>query len=278
MKDIYLRDSEGFIILEPHCSGLWKKKNYLAPINFYFNTVYEYDIRQANVSVMRAFKILPDAVLDRLASIPKIDRVVAIGELEKDPKYEHLKKDIARGIEYARHKLFMENRLEDRDILSIKNDAIFTLGKKLKYTEFGPIEFIMKNRYSMFHKIENVEFYYDSKAKTVSAKGISDSVLDSPDHQKGMLKFLRTVFQLLLRDNKDSLREYLIEFTDQYKSRQLPYYYYRELKSDNIYRSRFSIGKHTYNYTEVNQEQVDKLDISFNYNFYVLPLLRLYLF
>ena len=278
MKDDYYRDPDGFIVLEPYCSGLWKKKNYLAPVNSFFSKVFEYDIKQANVSVMRAFKILPDAVLDRLASIPKTDRNVSIGLLEKKDEYKHLKRDIARGIEYARHELFMANRLEDKDILSIKNDAVFILGRRLKQTKFGPIEFVLKNSYSMFHKIESTEFYYDSRTKIITAKGISDSVIETPDHQNGMLIFLRNVFDLLLRDNKDKLREYLIQFTDDYKSRRLPYTYYREMKSDNLYRSAMVLGDYAIHLDNITQEQVDKIDISYNYNYFVLPLLRLYLF
>ena len=274
----YTRDSDGFIILEPRFSELWNRVDYKAPINFYFNRVYEYDIRQANVSVMRAFKVLPDSVLDKLANLPKIDRNTTIGNLEKDKKYEHLIGDIAKGIKYAKRELFLANRIQTEEILSIKNDAVFLLGRKLKETKFGPIEFILKNQYSMFHRIEDIEFYYNMKDDTLTIKGISDQVLETEDHINGMLKFFRTVFRYLLRGNREKLREYLIDFADKYKARKLPYQYYRELKSDNQYRSGMIIGEYALNLTQITQEQVMQLDINYNYQRFILPLLQLYLF
>lgn len=273
----YERDEDGFIILRPKFSDLWDKVDYKAPVNFYLNRVFEYDIRQANVSVLRAFDVLPSVVLDRLANLPKIDRNVAIGNLEKEEKYKHLKIDIARGIKYAKRELFLANRLQSDEILSIKNDAVFVMGRRLKVTKFGPIEFILKNRFSMFHRIEGIEFYYDGTKDLVTAKGISDEVMETPDHQHGMLEFFRTVFKLLLKDNRVKLRKYLLTFTDQYKSRVLPHQYYRELNSDNQYRSAMVIGDYALHLTEISQDQVSQIDINYNYQRFVLPLLQQYL-
>lgn len=277
MKE-YRRDPDGFIILERKHSKLWEKKNYLSPIPSYIGPVYEYDIRQANVSVLRYFKRLPNVVLDELASMPKIDRNVAIGKLEREPQYAHLKKDIASGIEFARYKLMYANLLQDAEILSIKNDAIFILGRKLKYTEFGPIQFVMKHKFSLFYKIEGLEFYYSSRDKAITVKGMSDDILEEPEHQKGMLNFLRKVFDYLLCGNREGLRKYLIDFTDDYKSRKLPHCYYRELNSDNLYRSVMVIGDCAFHLENITQEQVDKIDISYNYNYFVLPILQAHLF
>lgn len=273
----YERDEDGFIILRPKFSDLWDKVDYKAPVNFYLNRVFEYDIRQANVSVLRAFDVLPSVVLDRLANLPKIDRNVAIGNLEKEEKYKHLKTDIARGIKYAKRELFLANRLQSDEILSIKNDAVFVMGRRLKVTKFGPIEFILKNRFSMFHRIEGIEFYYDGTKDLVTAKGISDEVMETPDHQHGMLEFFRTVFKLLLKDNRVKLRKYLLDFTDHYKSRVLPHQYYRELNSDNQYRSAMVIGDYALHLTEISQDQVSQIDINYNYQRFVLPLLQQYL-
>ena len=272
------RNERGFLILRPRCSGLWTERSYLSQIPSYLDHVYEYDIRQANVSVMRELKILPEPVLDELAGMPKLDRNVAIGKLEKEERYAHLKKDIARGIQYARYRLFAANHIEDHEVLSIKNDAVFIMGHKLQETKFGAIEFVQKNKFSMFHKIESLEFYYTSKTKEIVVKGLSDDILAVEDHQNGMLNFLRNVFTYLLRGNRDGLRSYLIKFTDSYKSRALPCCYYRELNSDNHYRSAMRIGDSVMHLDNISPEQVDNIDISYNYNYFVLPLLRLYLF
>ena len=272
------RNERGFLILRPKCSGLWNARNYLSPVQSYLDSVFEYDIRQANVSVLREFKVLPDPVLDELSGMPKIDRNIAIGNLEKEEQYAHLKKDISRGIKYARYKLFAANLIQDHEVLSIKNDAVFVMGRRLSERRFGAIEFVEKHKFSMYHKIESLEFYYSSRTKDIVVKGLSDDILDVEDHQKGMLEFLRTIFSFLLKGNRDGLRSYLIKFTDQYKGRELPYYYYRELNSDNHYRSAMRIGDSVMHLDNITQEQVDNIDISYNYNYFVLPLIRLYLF
>lgn len=275
MTDIKNIKNDGFIVLKRKYSELYKKVNYTAPVKYIVNTIYEYDIKMANVSVLRASKGLPEKVLSRIENLTKEERVIMIGNMiRENPK---IQKNISKGIIDAKRKLFQVNQIMDSEVLSIKNDAVFIIGRKLKVTKFGPVEFVVKNKYSLYHNIEGLEFYYNSNNKEVTVKGMNDDIINTDDHQNGMLIFLRTVFDYLIYDRHQSLREYLIDFTDQYKSRKLTYSYYREMNSENIYRFKDEIDGYTFNLESVSQDDVKDLNIVYNYKFYVLPIIQQYI-
>ena len=282
-------ENSDFIQLERTFSNLFEKTSYCAPIDYCINRIYEYDIKMANISMLRQRKYFPEDVLDKLAAQPKFEREKAIGMMIRSQKEikgtSKIEKIIKKGIFRSKERLFRENGIQDSDVLSIKNDAVFIIGRKLRKTTFGDVEFVLKNSFSAYHMINRIEFYYDRSNKSFVVKGIADEIIDEPDHQKGMLQFLNKVISYLIYDRKDDLRKYLIQFSDQYKSRKLPHQYYRELNHENIYRDKNSIsyksGDHdesiSFNYDVANDDMVDSLNITFNYLFYVLPLIRLHL-
>ena len=100
-----------------------------------------------------------------------------------------------------------------------------------------------------------------------------------------LVRFLGKVMDYLLMDRTQDLRKYLIQFSNDYKSRRLPYQYYRELNAFNIYRNNQIIqykdqtNKHTlsFNYLQVNDAMIPELNINFNYLFYVLTIIRIHL-
>lgn len=269
------RDDQGFITLIRKYSALYKKVSYLAPLSYCTNMIYEYDIKQANVSVMRYRRSLPVKILNKLASLDKNQRNIVVGKMLIENKA--LGKDIAKGIIEAKQLLFEANHIQDAEVLSIKNDAVFVVGQKLKVTKFGPIEFVIKNSFSMYQKINNLEFYYNKHTRDVVIKGLGDAVIETGDHCNGMLEFIKNVFDYVIYDRKDALRKYLIEFSDDYKNRRLPYQYYREMNSENIYRFAYEVDDYTFNMTAISPDQIEELNITYNYMFYVLPLIRQYI-
>lgn len=269
------RDPEGFIVLQHTCSGLWKKTNYRTSRTKVLDRIYEYDIRSANTSAMRASKKFDRRLLDMLESMPRNLREVTVGNMiSKDRK---IYKIIATGIRSGREKLFRLNCLQDDEILSIKNDAVFVIGRKLKHTKFGPIEFKLKGQYSMYQLIEKIEYYYDGRAKTVTLKGVNDKIVQHPDHQEGMMVFLNTVFRYVSRDQIDELREYLIQFVHDYKAKRLPHQYYRELNSANLYRTDMDIAGFVYNLDTATDRDLDIINPVYNYKRFILPILQQYL-
>lgn len=284
------RDEDGFIILKRKYSELYEKTNYRAPIEYCINRIYEYDIKAANVSTLMQKGYIPENIAKTLLQQPKEIREKAIGLMIKEQKEltgsSKLYKIISKRIYRAKERLFSENGIQDDEVLSIKNDAIFVIGRKLRVTSFGGVEFVLKNSFSAYHLINGIEFYYDKKSGKFTVKGIQDEVIETPDHEAGMLKFLEKVLTYLLYDRRDDLRSYLIKFSDQYKSRKLPHQYYRELNSENIYRNKLTISYKegtnmtksiSFNYEDINDDMIDELNITFNYLFYILPLIRLHL-
>ena len=141
------RDSQGFLHLQKKYSELYQKTSYLTKETVITNRIYEYDIKAANISALSQEGFDSD-MLHKLAMLDKKDREVAVGKMIRQDKRvgEIIKKQIKR----ARENLFRSNGLQDKDIVSIKNDAVFVLGRALNYTRFGEMEFKLKNQYAAF--------------------------------------------------------------------------------------------------------------------------------
>lgn len=269
------RDRDGFILLERNYSDLYKKVNYLSPLKTVQNKIYEYDIHAANLTMLRESKKINKNTLDVLSRMDKGPREIAVGKMIRANKQFGV--IIKRGILRARERLFRENLIQDYEVLSIKNDAVFVIGRKLKHTKFGEVEFKLKNQYTLYQNIEKIEFYYDRRHKRVDIKGVKDDIVNHPDHQNGMMEFFRTVFGYVILDQRNDLREYILDFVHQYKAKTLPYQYYRELNSSNCYRTIIEIAGFDYNMDEIGQGDLGMINPIFNYTKYILPIIRYYL-
>lgn len=267
-------DKEGFVTLKRKYSELYKKTNYLSERPIIIDRIYEYDIRSANTSALRASGKIDESILTMLEGLNKQAREETVGKMIRKDKSKTIWPLIAKGIRGAREQLFRYNQLQDDDILSIKNDAVFVIGRKLKYTKFGPFEFRAKHQYSAYMLIEKVEIYYDQRNKSLTIKGVRDEVVEHPDHQNGMVQFLLKVFKYLVMDQRDALREYLIDFVHDYKAMKLPYQYYRELNGNNIYRTKIELSGFEYNLSEIGQVDLDIINPVYNYTKFILPIIR----
>ena len=130
-------DKEGFVTLKRKYSELYKKTNYLSERPIIIDRIYEYDIRSANTSALRASGKIDESILTMLEGLNKQAREETVGKMIRKDKSKTIWPLIAKGIRSAREQLFRYNQLQDDDILSIKNDAVFVIGRKLKYTKFG---------------------------------------------------------------------------------------------------------------------------------------------
>ena len=268
------RDKDGFLYLRKRYSELWQKTNYLTKEVLVVNHIYEYDIKSANVSALSMEGFNQD-VLAKLTEMPKDAREKAVGKMIRSNK--EIDKIIRKWIKRAREFLFRENLIQDSDVVAIKNDAVFTSGRKLTNTTFGYIEFRIKNHYSAYLNLDGLEIYYNRRKKTVDIKGIRDDVLSHMDHQNGILQFIVTCMEYLVTDRRDALRRYLIEFSQEYKSRSLPICYYREMNSYNIYRTVYELSGYSFNLLMVDQSDIKTINIQYNYNRFVLPMIRLFI-
>lgn len=270
------RGRDGFIHLKRKYSTLFEKTNYTTELPFIINRITEYDLKAANISAMEASGKFDPKVIARLRDMPKEQREITVGLMEREDR--SITKIKKRGIQHAREMLFDANKLQDIEIVSIKNDAVFVAGRRLKYTDFGSYHFIPKNVYSLFMQLDKrLEFYYDGKHKRVDVKGLGKDVPEDPDHQNGMLKFFQNVFQYLVQDRRAQLKQYLIEFVEAYKAKELPICYYKEMNSYSIYRSNLIIGTDSYYMTEASEEDLESINGIYNFTRYILPIVQTFL-
>ena len=79
---------------------------------------------------------------------------------------------------------------------------------------------------------------------------------------------------LLEMDRRRALRKYLIEFSEDYKSRRLPKEYYREMNRANIYRTTMEISNYAYCMSDISDDEIDRVNGVYNYMRFVLPVIQ----
>lgn len=244
-------------------SELYKKKNFLLDLPYLISIpIYEYDISKANINILYHEKAISIEEYSRLRMMSRQSRQVSIGLMIKEnPKINEV---LANGIIEAKRKFFEANNIQDNEILSIKNDAVFVTGRQMQHTKFENIEFLLKNYYSLYMKIFNLEIYYRSDQVTgwdmIDVKGINDSKLEL--HRNGMLVLLSEVFEQLDCGNLEDALSIFTEYYNAYIQRQLPIEFYRTFDSNSSYM--VTIMGQSYSVTHAD---INILDISYNMNF-----------
>ena len=125
-------------------SSLWNSVTYKTPIKFLVNTyIREYDLSKANINSLLYTGRITQEEYNVYLSMEKNQREKTIGlMIRKDPTiYESIQK----GIIEAKRNLICTNNIEDYEIVSIKNDAVFVSGRELGFTKFGVFDFKIKN-------------------------------------------------------------------------------------------------------------------------------------
>lgn len=245
---------------------LWKSKNYLLQVPYLIaHHIYEYDIQKANISVLRQLNLIDEEYYQRLYKLPRMQRQVEIGYLIKYT--DGLGDKLADGIASFRKKFFESNNIEDEDILSIKNDAIFVIDKTPTVLEFGKVKFIKKNSYTTFIKLNNIEVYFEYNTiegtASLDIKGISDKKLEL--HHQYMASIIADIIYYIETGDIESGLTYLSDFYNKYIERKLPYEYYRNFNSDSDYT--ISANGTLYSVPNCTSDSMFRaLDISVNLN------------
>lgn len=251
-------------------SQLYKKHSYLNKnVRFLVSTeITEYDISQAGYSLCKQYNLLPKSKMDTLESLSKKARHIKIGKYQRSDKT--FSKQLTECFIEARRLFFSHNELIDDDILSIKKDAIFVIGKKCRYEDFGEIHFRPKNEYSSYGNFSDCEFYYNILLDKIDIKGISDELLEK--HEEYMVYFIKKMFKHLEVDPKEVTLRYLRRFIDNYKNGNLPVGYYREFNKQSVFNVLDEDD--TLIYDNYWQDKIDELDISYNFHNVIVPFLR----
>lgn len=205
------------------------KSTWMNPnIEYLFNSeIIEYDIQDAGFSLVKQFKLLSDEKIRELANIDKgFERHRAIGILQRDDK--EFSRKLTEKFAEVRTIFISTNNLTDNDIISVKKDAIYTIGQ-CKRLVFGKVNFVAKNRYTSyirFHSIQNLEIYYSSEG--IDVKGIGESAIKR--HRLYMMEFIRTMISMI-EGNTPRAKRYLAKFIREYKSNELDDAYYLEFNN-----------------------------------------------
>lgn len=249
-------------------SDIYKRDLYLnRDIPYLFNdTIIEYDIHRAGLSITKEYNLLSeDAIKDiENKATNKKDIAVLLGYVQRQNK--DYKEALSKGFVKARETFFRENNIEDKDVLSIKKDAIFVL-KECKNTEFGHIVFNDKHHYSSFINTGSFEFYYDRNHNSVDVKGISDILLEQ--HEEYLMSFIKKFFHKVENEDNLSCLRFMRVFIDRYKKKELECGYYRSFNNLSNY-----VMLDGSDYTDIGIDLLPLVDIHINYQNVIIPLLN----
>lgn len=237
------------------------KVSYVIDTKYVSGIITEYDVKKSNISVLYSVGAISKELYNKLYDLPKLNRNIYIGKLQRDDKYIH--KILAKGLIDYKDKFYKVNNIHESDIVSIHNDAIFLLNRTPSVTKFDNVEFIIKGRYTSFFKLFSLEIYYNLDAVTgyeyVSIKGINDKILVK--HNDYFLELLNTVFYTLQLEGLEDAINVLKKFSISYNDRTLDIGYYREFNANSLFKLN---NKY---YTDFcSNDYISIIDISYNYN------------
>lgn len=205
------------------------KSTWLNPnIEYLFNyEIYEYDIQDAGFTLIKQYNLLPENKIRELEMMNKgQERHIIVGKLQRQDK--EFSKALMNKFAEIRTIFLGANQLKDDRILSVKKDAIYTIGPCIK-TKFGSIKFAEKNKYSSyirFPEIQNLEIYYSING--IDIKGMSDRVINR--HRLYMMEFLRKMISMIEEHNPRAKR-FIMSFIESWKSEELDQEYYLEFNN-----------------------------------------------
>jgi hypothetical protein len=247
---------------------LYEKSNYLNRNIQYLisNEIIEYDIQSAGFNLIKKFKLLPDSKIQYLESLPKKKRQIQIGlyMLRDRQLFKHLNEKFME----ARKWFFEQNQIRDEDVLSIKKDAIITL-RRCNIFEWDNVIFTEKNIYTSYYYLNRFEFYYHRDGMDV--KGINDDMLEL--HREYMLNFLHTFAKLQEISSPKRVIELIMDFSKYYREMKLNVGYYRELNVDSLFR--YPMKYNNQNVGLQYCDNIDDIEIGYNYAHYLIPLISL---
>ena len=254
-------------------STLWNRKNYIVDQEFISDQyIYEYDIKAANVSVLRAYEKISEEQYQNYLMMPKQLREYNIGMMIKMENNGSMLKSetyntIQKGIEEAKYQLFMLNNLDDSNVIRVASDAVYvakkvdgSLPNTIVPVGKGTVQFKVNGPWNMMIKMpSNVILFISflSDRYDVAVKGIRNELLQF--HQP-ILGFICEILSYITGSDKKSTLYKFKDFYKQYLDRELPIDFYREFNAGSSFRIMNSdIGTQF-----IDERYKQYLDISFN--------------
>lgn len=246
---------------------LWQNIDYSSGISYLVNTpIYELDLSKANINVLYEAGVINDELYNFLYSAERDIRQRYIGNLERSN--HEITKIKQAGIIEAKRKLFTDNNLQPYEILSIRNDAVFVIGRVPTIRQWGRLEFKVKSSYTGFYSLplNNLEFlyYYSSvtEQEILDVKGVSKTL---HYHTEFFYQFLKDLFYTIQVDGIAIAMRLMKGFYEQYVKRELPTGYYRTFDPTSRFVFSPRTSMNTYFRTDtVLDDQKQYLNISCN--------------
>jgi hypothetical protein len=232
-------------------------------------TIQEYDIIEGGYSVARNLNLLPAKFLKRIESMTKHERHVEIGKYSKDNK--EFTKELFEGFREFML-LFREyNDIDDDRILSVKKDSITLYNSPIKRLKFKHVVFSLRETSTSYMLLGKKEFFFNSKTDGFFFKGLNDWV----EAKDNLIEEIKILMGFNEYKDKKFIFQYLQELRECYVKLELAHTYYRELNAIGDYRLKDRVGSNDVYFEYINDDQLEMLDISHNYENYLLPLIRI---
>ena len=209
------------------------KKEWLDPSRYHTGRIIEYDIKSANINVLYNIGTIDGDMYQKLNSVPKQDREVAVGKMIAEDKtlYDALMKGILR----FRKELVRSNNIQEEEVVRVATDAIYVNRfDDLRYTEFGNVKFVQKTISSNMVALLDLLVFsnYTNNNIDIDVKGLGKSV---EYHQQYMLSLIANVIYMFERVSIVDALNYLTHMYEQYVNLQLPIGFYRQLNPASGY-------------------------------------------
>lgn len=239
--------------------SLAKQINYVCPDRFVSGQIIEYDIKQANISMLYKYGGIDQQKYEFLKNIPKYNREVIVGNMIKEDK--KIYNIIQKGIKESKVQLFDANDIKSYEVIRIANDAVYVNRiNGLKYTEFDGVKFVQKSKSTCYLKLNNILFFINcGNDINVDIKGLGDNY---GIHTPMISIIVNIINELYFMDVKSAMNS-LNSFIEDYIKLNLGAEYYRELTPEAKYRV---IGGQFF----LSEIEYIRPEIDINYNLYIL--------
>ena len=263
---------------------LYKYINYASKRNICISKkIYEYDIKQANISVLYAQGKLSDYIYEKLRHSDKYSREIYIGKLIAESKDKTIDHSIKMGIQEAKREFIYWNEISEDSIVRIANDALYVImDYPAKHTDVivnqslneplynRTVEFVQKYCCDGYvHYPTQVWIFY-----TVLPDGNLDvDVIGLGNYAVAhsyMINMISTILYYLHNMQYDFAITKLSEIIEMYLNQEFPVETYREFNPLGIFRLKRGTNNSDEFYalypTNIPENTpVEQLDPSYNY-------------
>ncbi len=256
-------------------NNLLKTPNYSMNVDYIISGyIREYDISKANINILYKYGVLSKEKYEYYLTADRMVRQIDIGLMQRDSNISTILKN---GIMEAKRMFFEANNIDESDVLTIHNDAIFLINKIPTITKFDNIEFINKNIYTSYYKLGGLEIYYFydpiNSIENIDIKGINDDKLKI--HENYFLEFLKVVFSSAQTEGIKDTLDVIITFYQQYINKELEIGYYRNFDSESVFYLNTGISNYSV-FRAYTLEEHNKYDLDISCNLQLIIQLYKY--